>query len=493
MVLKSSQTGKFTINLRINEYRNGTYMGYTMRDFIIICVNTIPGNIVTIPALTSNRNFLTFTCPGRKNTLQFNFNDPNPSDSVYIDITAPTLPGWTFNITKTNGIGTASGQITWTTPLSLNPTTLPFFNIIVRVRDNGCKLSGNATYIYRVNTRDCNADSVWPGDANADKVVDLYDPLAIALAYGDTGSVRANATTNWIGEQCDFWDGVFLNNIDKKHADCNGNGQVDTADLNAVILNYGKVHAKGGSNQKTTAGPDLYFDHSGILAYPDSTVSIKILLGNSTAPVTGLYGLAANILVDGLALATPPVITYSTVWLGNSSNTLQFVKEVAPTSIDWAYARTNHQNTNGQGLLANIEFKIPANTTPGTLVTLSFSKAKLIDNEGIDIVDFNTLQDTFYVLNQVSVSDIQNGLQHISLYPNPSGNEVTLNLNAQQEQALTITVKDITGRQIHRQEATAIQGYNNIPLSVTKLSSGIYIVVVQTKGGAHHTLKWVKQ
>lgn len=493
MILKSTQTGKYNITLKINEYRNGGFIGYSMRDFIIICVNAGAGSIVTVPEPITKKNLITFTCPGRSNTLQFKFIDPNPSDSVYLEIIPPTLSGWTFNVNTSNRIGDAEGAITWTTPQSLNPAILPYFNIEVRTRDNACQLAGKATYIYRVNTRDCNADSVWPGDANADKVVDLYDPLAIALAYGDTGSARANATTNWVGEQCNFWDGVFLNNIDKKHADCNGTGTVDTADLNAIALNYGKTHAKPGSGQKPTAGPELKFDHSGILAYPDSTVSIKILLGSSTAPVTGLYGLAANILVDGLALATPPAITYTTSWLGNSSNTLQFVKDVAPTSIDWAYARTNHQNINGQGLLANIEFKIPANTPPGTLVTLSYSKAKLIDNEGIDIIDFNTLQDTFYVLNQVSVSNVQAELQHISLYPNPSSNEVRLNLYAQQQQALTITVKDITGREMNRQEATARQGNNNIHLSVATLSAGVYIVVVQAIGGTYHTLKWVKQ
>lgn len=491
MVLKSTATGKYTLAMRINEYRNGALVGYTMRDFIVICISTTAGNILTTPTPVSTANMITYTCPGRNNQLNFSFTDPNQSDSVYLQIIPPALPsGWTFNTTAAPGIGSASGSISWTTPVSVIPSQLPFFNISVAVRDNSCRLQGKATYMYTVLLRDCGADSVWPGDANADKIVDLYDPLAIALTYNDTGAARPGATTNWNAEYCDFWNGSFLNNIDKKHADCNGDGIVTTADLPAISLNYGKVHAKG-PRRKTTAATELYFDHTGINPNPDSTVSIKILLGNSTNPVSSLYGLAANITVDGLSLATPPVITYGSSWLGNSANTLSFTKDVSPTSTDWAYARTDKQNTNGQGQVANVEFKIPASTPGGTLVTLSFDRAKFIDKDGLELQDIGTPDDTFYVRHPAAVNNIHNTSWQVQIYPNPSHGIASLSINTANKVDANIAIKDITGKTISTATNTLKAGNNIISLPTNKLAPGVYLVHISGMGNSGKVVKWI--
>lgn len=494
LVLKSTTSGKFTLCMKIHEYRNGTYLGYTTRDFIIICKN-VPAGALTIPQPQSRKNMMTYSCPGRKNTLKFNFVDPDPTDSVYLDFELPSIPGWSFNSSVSNGIGSATGTITWTTPLSVNPATMPFIDFSANVTDNACQRVGKATYVYKVMHRDCNIDSVWPGDANYDKLADIYDVLAVAMAYKDTGSKRPNATTNWAAQFCNYWDGTFLDNIDKKHADCNGDGLVDTADLHAIRANYGLTHAKGGPQKKTTAAPDLYFNHTGIKANPDSIVSIKMLLGSSSTPVNDIYGLAANVSVAGLILATPPVITYNTSWLGKDTTTLHFTKDISPISLDWAYARTDHKNTSGQGQVAELEFKIPASTPNGTLVTLSYSKARIIDNQGVELAAFNMIEDTFYVWHlPSSVNYIQDGISNIKLYPNPSAGDVTVNWFAHTSTDVTITVSDITGKVLSAQPAYARTGNNSITISGQDIAKGIYLVTVKTADESSiTTLKWVKQ
>lgn len=490
MVLKSPAVGKYTLALKIKEYRNGLLIGYTIRDFIVICTSAGSGSTLTTPMPTSSANMVTYTCPGRNNQLQFNFIDANPADSVFLKIEAPVLPGaWNFSSVSSDGIGAASGGITWQTPVSVNPTQLPFFNVIVTATDNSCRLKGKATYVYKVILRDCSADSVWPGDANADKIVDMYDPLAVALNYNDTGAARPGASINWTGQYCDFWNGSFLNNIDKKHSDCNGDGLVDTADLAAVSLNYGKTHPKN-PRRKTTGNSELYFDHSGIIPNPDSAVSIKIMLGSSANPVSELYGLAANVLVDGLSLATPPVITYTTSWLGNSSNTLNFAKDVSPTSVDWAYARTDKQDVNGHGRLANIEFRIPASTPGGTLVTLSYNRAKFINHEGLELTDIATLEDTFYVRHPAAVNQIHNTGWQANIYPNPSNGIASLSIITKNKVDANITVKDITGKTI-RAVIYSLEADDNIITLPAGLTPGVYLVHISTAENGEKVMKWV--
>ncbi|HEY9176638.1 MAG TPA: T9SS type A sorting domain-containing protein [Flavipsychrobacter sp.] len=492
MILKSTAVGKYTVALKIKEYRNGQLVGYTIRDFIIICTNAGGGSTLTTPTPISSANMVTYTCPGRNNQLLFNFTDGNPADSVFLEVTTPTLPGWNFTTSSSNGVGTAMGSITWQTPPSVNPAQLPFFNITVTATDNSCRLKGKATYIYKVLVRDCSADSVWPGDANADKIVDMYDPLAVAINYNDTGAARPGATVNWTGQYCDFWNGSFLNNIDKKHSDCNGDGTVDTADLAAIGMNYGKTHPKG-PRRKTTGNTELYFDHSGINPNPDSVVSIKIMLGSSTNPVSQIYGLAANVLVDGLSLSTPPTITYSSSWLGSSSNTLNFTKDVSPTSIDWAYARTDKQDVNGQGILANLEFRIPASTPGGTLVTLSYDRTKFINHEGLELADITTLEDTFYVRHPAAVNQTDNTGWQINIYPNPSKDFATLSISSTAKTDANIAIKDIAGRTISIIKTDLKTGGNNIELSAGKLTPGIYLVHISTAGYGEKVVKWIVQ
>ena len=56
-------------------------------------------------------------------------------------------------------------------------------------------------------------DSVWAGDANADFTADMYDPLAISVAYGTSGTVRPGATTTWQAEYCPDWGNEFNNTL----------------------------------------------------------------------------------------------------------------------------------------------------------------------------------------------------------------------------------------------------------------------------------------
>lgn len=489
MVLKSTTSGKYTIALRINEYRNGGYVGYSDRDFVVYC---LPVTGYTVPYPKHQNNIETYTCPSRPNKLLFDFIDPISTDSVYIDITPPPFQGWTFSTTENNGIGSAGGEITWTTPASVNPATLTHFFIEVNVKDNGCHISGTGTYIYKVNIRDCGADSVWPGDANSDMIVNLYDPLAVALAYGDTGVLRPNADTAWRAQYCNFWLGSFLNNIDKKHADCNGDGKVDTADLNVISINYGKIHAKGGTpSHKPTAPVELYFDHSNVKRKPGDTAILQILLGNASAPVQGLYGLATNIQIDGLNLADAPIIKYPSSWLGNSNNTLSFVKDLSATSIDWAYARTDKQNKNGQGIIAEIEFVIPPNTQPGTLVKLNFDKTKLIDNNGLDITEFSSREDTFYIWQSTGITNV-NQKNIIHIFPNPSSGVLNITAYAPANDILTITISSITGKEIINTRELISKGNNTITTQ-PYCPAGIYLIsITPHNSGDTQTYKWVK-
>lgn len=479
LVMMCDKTGKYTLALEVTEKFNNSIISTSLRDFVITCINNTNNSSITVPQPDDRDLMVTYTCPGKSNNLKIDFSDPNPQDSVYITIAPPTLSGWTFNTNTTALKSKGTAVISWTTPSSLNPATLPFFNIEVIVRDNSCPKPASATYIYNVLTRSCYADSVWPGDANSDKRADLYDALAIAMNYSDTGATRINASNTWTGQLCDPWSGSFLNNIDIKHADCNGDGIVDTADLSVISINYNKTHPKGttSSRNKITAGPDLFFTHTGINAYPDSIVTLNIHLGDASGQAVGLYGLATNITINGITLINPPEITYNTTWLGNSSNTLHFEHSLSNNSTEWAYSRNNKQHVSGQGIIAQLTFTIPSTAKGGDLVKLSFDRTKMINAEGNEITEYNTQEDSFYIRFPVSVSTSKYSVNDLYIYPNPgNSNKLNVAFYSEKKGNVVIEICDVTGKVIDKSITAMALGSNIITQDISDLDKGIYFI-----------------
>jgi len=83
------------------------------------------------------------------------------------------------------------------------------------------------------------ASLVLPGDCNNDFIVDGKDILYWGLAYDYTGPARPNATTDWTPQPCPDWvDSV--DEVNSKHQDANGDGIVDTLDLEVIEANFGE-------------------------------------------------------------------------------------------------------------------------------------------------------------------------------------------------------------------------------------------------------------
>lgn len=488
MKIKVPIQGKFDVAFRLKEYRSGILVGYSSRDFEIISLNFAADTTIPMPVTGNIMHYV--SCPGQTNTINLSFMDSTATDSVYLTVIPPTLTGYTFNTTTNAGLGNANATITFTTPSSLNPATLPHFFINIQARDNGCPQNAFSYYAVAVENIQCNTDSVWTGDANADYTVNNYDPLAVAVAYGKAGVTRPNASTLWQAQFCYPWADTFSNGINMKHADCNGDGWVDTLDLAAISQNYGSVHVKPGVKAKTTGVPNLRYDISGIGFYPGATVSIPITLGDAVNPMNNLYGLATTISISNIALTSPPQITYPTSWLGNVSNTLKFTKSSSNNSVDWAYSRIDHQQINGQGIIAYINFTIPTTATIGTKIDLNFSNTKLIDKKMNDINNFNTI-DTSAIIQPLSVSNMNQAVNYAFVIPNPSSNKATLQMMLTKNTELNIVIADVTGKTLSTQHINADKGENNIQLPAATLNSGMYFIKIFSNQESH-SIKWIR-
>ena len=84
------------------------------------------------------------------------------------------------------------------------------------------------------------SEFVWPGDANADGLVNLRDVNSISKFIGSTGPARPSASTDWANQLSASWS--RREGINAKHADANGDGVVDKSDVQVVMNNALQAH-----------------------------------------------------------------------------------------------------------------------------------------------------------------------------------------------------------------------------------------------------------
>ena len=487
-----ANSGRFALAIRTDDYRNGVRVGYTTRDWDHRAGATSnPKAPLPTPTTSFNANI----CPGGTTTINLSFKDSVGTDSVFAFIAGqPGFPGFTTSTVSTPGIGTGSVSYTLTAPSSLSAALNPYFIIPVFVRDNACPIRGYAIYNIVLRVAPCVPDTVWAGDANGDKVVNMYDPLAISIAYGRSGPLRPSASIAWTPQPCGNWSNSFLSGVNMKHADCNGDGTVNNSDLAAVTANYGQFHAREIylPHAKVAGIPDLYFDHTGVSVYPGATVNIPVKLGSPVSTFGNMYGIAAGLRINGITPVFGTPVSYGTSWLGTAANTVQFSKTTTANNVDWAYARNNRQTVSGNGTLATFSFTIPAGTSVGDKIILTFNNVKVIDAAGNELSNYNILSDTITV-RPAGIEHTGSQVSDAVILPNPSNGLAALKFNLHQAADLNVTVADITGRILWHHGAHFAAGATGITLPVTDIPAGVYLIrilandALPTKG-----LKWIK-
>lgn len=95
--------------------------------------------------------------------------------------------------------------------------------------------------------------------------------------------------------------------------------------------------------------------------------------------------------------------------------------------------------------------------------------------------------------SSVGIKNVSKSLAGVKLYPNPFGDNLTLELNSANSTSFTYTMMDVYGKQILNEKVSASVGENKIQINTGSISNGVYFVTVvdnQTKKA--QTIKVVK-
>jgi len=339
---------------------------------------------------------------------------------------------------------------------------------------------------------------VYPGDCNYDKIVDNIDLLYIGAGFGKIGVPRPNANIKYNNQPCLNWKDTFTNNINFKHADCNGDSSINYSDTNAIVSNYGSKHLKSlVINQSDSTYVPLkvnILNGNKSIKYTD-TIYFEVNLGSKQISAQKIIGAAFDLLLTKTDF-TYLDFNFNNNFLDASGNNL-----LAKSFVDFSkfgnhipitIVNTNQNIVYGFGtiLRGKAVLKSPVNKLSTGYFSINFSNNYLMDgtskfNKHHLIGDSILIDDRATIINNIIIDQSNS----IKAYPNPFSDH--LNIEFISVENRIITLQDLEGRIIFNINSNSL----NINCSnyVKSLSSGIYLLKVRNRDNSTNVIRIEKR
>ncbi|MEX0967301.1 MAG: T9SS type A sorting domain-containing protein [Bacteroidia bacterium] len=333
---------------------------------------------------------------------------------------------------------------------------------------NGCKYSDSTKVIV-------DEDCVWPGDANADGIVNNLDILAIGVKHGKTGPARLYDSGYWAPHHVLTWKDTLANGVDIKHTDCDGDGIINYLDTNIVSRNYSYTHNKAGGTVSGVSGdPVLAVSFTKSNYNPGDEVVVNVSFGDDQINAQDIYGLAFSLnRPDDLIEPGSISWDYSGSWLSGAGPALLVFNKWTGQGyrIESAISRVNQTNKSGSGTIATLRFHLKSSVSVDKMV-IKFENVHIIDNNEIP-VPFITKSDSVIFKTGVTGNDLRPA---VLVYPNPANDLIYIDYGTLVVSSMILT--DLNGKIIRQIEKP--EGPKHT-LNVEGLPQGIYLLQIKSQ------------
>ena len=462
------------VSMDVDEFRNGLHIGKIHRDFQIVVTNTF-NHPPVLSGINGTSYFAMSACPGVPLSFNIFSNDPDSNQQLNIHWDE-TIDSASF--TTTGGLQ-PNGTFNWT-PDTNDIRSEPYL-VVLTVDDNNCPYFGTQTYAYMIYINQCNTYDVWPGDANADAHVDLTDLLNIGIAFNDTGPLRPGASTNWSAQPCSNWSNNFASGINRKHADCDGNGLVNWNDTVAITINNGMNHPfRPVLNQSFNNAPDLILVANYDTVGPNTAIDFDIYLGTASVPVD-IYGISFGVTFDWTKIPYNSIaVDFSNCWLGTvNTNIIAMYNVDINGVINMAFTGINHSDFSGYGLLAHFSLLVVGSgpalmEMPFDIISVKAIKANE-QHVALNVQGTKVYLDPF---SGTGLPDDNGSKINVKIFPNPVGSDKLLTVTSDKE-INAVQINNITGALIRNEESKV----NSCLLNLDNIVPGFYTITVFTESG----------
>lgn len=316
---------------------------------------------------------------------------------------------------------------------------------------------------------------IWPGDVTNDGIVFWPDFFHLAINFGASGPSRPQASTEWKSQWGPDWNDTLSIGVDKKHADCDGDGFLRNIDMHVVQDNFLLTHAKSSSMFKSTAEVPISMTIEGDSINPGDDFDVSIRLGDLNGMPNGVHAFGVEIDYSSLGIDSF-TLSAANSWLGVSTTDL--VEFLAPNPSEGklfiGLSRTDFINVSGMGEI--LRFTVHTNKDDFISSNLSF---ELVGGEFVNKqfnqVDVGSSSDQTYAEIGVikgNPSSISEPLQSSFLiYPNPC----VTNCTAKVFSPGILQVYTVGGKKIFENSSNS-----KAQVDLPKLSPGNYFIKLIT-------------
>lgn len=234
------------------------------------------------------------------------------------------------------------------------------------------------------------SSQVWPGDFDNNGMVERSDLLYWGAAHNETGTTRANASTNWVGQDCLDWSN-HVNGVNGKYQDGNGDGIINNVDKNVLTQNLGQNHNFTVSNLSNSDYLVELIPNGFINTNSNTNFEYVLKVTNNGNPASA-HGVCASIFfgslnVNNVSLNLNNSSLQPIEYLGNfeaATNTY----EICLTRID----KTNKPMNN----VARIVVQVVDEPDTGSSFALNVNSGKVMSANGtLELTGSSTTVDTY--------------------------------------------------------------------------------------------------
>lgn len=394
---------------------------------------------------------------------------------------------WTF-VRRNNGFTSAGGsyqinsksEIVYTPPVSGESD---YFEVEYCVSGAQCKLIKVNVNLKPVTSPICTTDCVFPGDANRDGIVDMWDLMTVGSRIGQYGLTRTNTDLSWKPTNATNWGQTLESGIDIKNLDLNGDGIISAADTSVINANYGKVNSI--IVEKT---PELSPIELRILTTSDAAglgdmIEITVLAGKSDLPVVDAHGLSFSVGYDADLVAdnTMAIDFLSSSWLTRYDAFLAMSKVVNRGRIEAGIARSQDRGVSGHGEVIKVRAIVIDDSWGFHLgdkpvIRFRINDVYMMDKKGRRV---QIQGKEIAIPLKIVKKDEPMKESDLLMFPNPSSDFMSFYLNGVNN-IESLRVVNMMGKEVTRQNN--IKG-KQATVYFDNLTTGMYIAEVMTEKG----------
>jgi hypothetical protein len=345
------------------------------------------------------------------------------------------------------------------------------------------------------------AQLLFPGDTNNDGVCNYMDLLPIGLGYGQAGPARPDASLVWFPQAYANWAGnVPGSGLNLAFADADGNGVIDSLDLDAFLLNYDSLQMEAQPEPANYFPQDTLFAELFIEVVIDEdtveagdTLFVQLnFLPLPTFPVTAV-ALAVeydtSLVVDSLVTFIPDTVQGDLLFVWASSQGPAIWRSPDPGRLEIAATGKAFPAFDQPRPIGTIQMIIVEDVTRSDSI---FVPLKLEIKAPLAIRPDGAAAVPFFDIPEVTLFQVLSGGKDLSeapdrglyCYPNPFREQVLVQWGT--PEIRFIAVFNASGRQV---ESYSISRSNSIALSLGHLPAGKYEIVAYSSESVYsHSL-----